>query len=68
MSLISDTLSWLRGNQFIFYLIHLCWIQSGEASNTNYIVFGLTRPELELANDLTRGESATHYTTCAVKA
>jgi len=33
--------------------------QSGEATNTNFIVFGLTRPGLE-------GEPASHYTTDAV--
>ena len=42
-------------------------VLGGKAGNTNYIVFGFTRPEVELANDLTRGEHATHYTICAVK-
>ena len=36
---------------------------SGGATNTNFIVFGLTRWELEP----TRGEHANHYTTNAVE-
>jgi len=34
---------------------------SGEATNTNFIVFGLTRPIYH-----TRGEQTNHYTTAAV--
>ena len=33
-----------------------------EATNTNFIVFGLTRPGLEPTIDHTRGEHANHYT------
>jgi hypothetical protein len=39
----------------------------GEATNTNYIVFGLTQPGLEPTTYSTRGEHANHYTTNAVK-
>jgi hypothetical protein len=34
---------------------------SGEATNTNFIVFGLTRPGLEPMIYLTREEHAYHY-------
>jgi hypothetical protein len=36
---------------------------SGEATNTNFIVFGLTRPRLEPTIYRTQGEHAHHYTT-----
>jgi hypothetical protein len=40
---------------------------NGEATNTNFIVFGLTYiSELELTIYRTRGEHANHYTTDAV--
>jgi hypothetical protein len=39
---------------------------SGEATNTNLIVFGLTRPGLEPTIYHTRGEHANHYATDAV--
>jgi hypothetical protein len=38
----------------------------GEATNTNFIVFGLTWPGLEPTIYNTRGEHANHYTTDAV--
>jgi hypothetical protein len=41
-------------------------LPSGEALNTNFIVFGLTRSELEPTIYHTRGEHANHYTTDAV--
>jgi hypothetical protein len=40
---------------------------SGEATNTNFIVFGLTRPGLKPTIYRTRGEHANHYLTDAVK-
>jgi hypothetical protein len=40
---------------------------SGEAANTNFIVFGLTRPGLEPTIYCTRGEHAKHYTTDSVE-
>jgi hypothetical protein len=39
---------------------------SGEAPNTNFIEFGLTRPGLELTIYHTQGEHANYYTTDAV--
>ena len=39
---------------------------SGEAANTNFIVFGLTRTRREPTRFHTRGEHATHYTTDVV--
>ena len=39
---------------------------SGEAINTIFLVFGLTRPELEIPIYRTRGEHANHYATDAV--
>jgi hypothetical protein len=39
---------------------------SGEATYTNFIVFGLTQPGLEPTIYRTRGEHANHYTTDAV--
>jgi hypothetical protein len=41
-------------------------VLSGEATNTNFIVFGLTRPGLESTIYRTRGEHANHYATDAV--
>ena len=39
---------------------------SGEATNTNFIVFGLTQPGLKSTIYRTRGEHANHYATDAV--
>ena len=39
---------------------------SGEATNTNFIVFGFTRQVLKPTIYRTRGEHANHYTTDAV--
>jgi hypothetical protein len=41
-------------------------VLSEEATNTSFIVFGLTRPGLEPTIYHTRGEHANHYTTDAV--
>jgi hypothetical protein len=50
------------------FALSLQWcVLSGEATNTNCIVFGLTRPRLELTIYRTRGEHANHYTTDAVQ-
>jgi hypothetical protein len=38
-------------------------VLSGEATNTNFIVFGLTRQGIEPTIYRTRGEHANHYTT-----
>ena len=39
---------------------------SGEATNTNFIIFGLTRPGIEPTIYRIRDEHANHYTTSAV--
>jgi hypothetical protein len=41
-------------------------VLSGEAINTIFLVFGLTRPELEITIYCTRGEHSNHYATDAV--
>jgi hypothetical protein len=41
-------------------------VLSGEATTTNFIVFGLIRPGLESTIYRTRGEHANHYVTDAV--
>ena len=43
-----------------------CCVLSGEATQINFIVFGLTRPGLEPTIYHTRGEHANHYATDAV--
>jgi hypothetical protein len=48
---------------------HVCLqtcFSSGEATNTNFIVFGLTRLGLEPTICCTRGKHANHYTTDAI--
>ena len=48
----------------VFALAPYCCVLSGEATNTNFIVFGLlTRPELEPTVYRTQGKHANHYTT-----
>jgi hypothetical protein len=39
---------------------------SGEATNTNFLVFGMTRPGLKSTIYHTRGKHANHYATDAV--
>jgi hypothetical protein len=46
-------------------IVNYC-VLSGEATNTNFIVLGLTRPGFEPTIYRTRGEHANHYTTDAV--
>jgi hypothetical protein len=53
-------------SQPIFALSPLCCVLSGEATNTNVIVLGLTRLGLEPTIYLTRGEDVNHYATDAV--
>jgi hypothetical protein len=50
----------------VFVLSPYYCVLSGEATNTNCIVFGLTRSELEPTTHRTRGEHSNHYTTDAV--
>jgi hypothetical protein len=47
--------------QSVFALSPQCCVLSGEATNTNFIVFGLTRPGLELTTYRIRGEHVNHY-------
>ena len=59
-----DTLFWFRAKpSFLLLLNAAC----GEATNTNFIVFGLTRSGLERTSYCTWGEHANHYTTDAVQ-
>jgi hypothetical protein len=50
-------------SQPVFALSPQCCVLSGEATNTNVIVVGLTRPGLERTIYRTRGEHANNYTT-----
>jgi hypothetical protein len=45
----------------------LLFLLSGEATNTNFIVFGLTRPGLETTTYRNRGKHANYYSTNAVE-
>jgi hypothetical protein len=47
----------------VFALSPLCWVLSGEATNANFIVFGLTWSGLDLTIYRSRGEHANHYKT-----
>ena len=47
MSLHSDTLYCMNPSQKVFVLSPLCCVLNGETLNTNFMVFGLTRPQLE---------------------
>jgi hypothetical protein len=64
MSLHWDTLSWFRPNHYLFLLLNDA-VLSGEATNTNLIVFGLTQPGLEPTIYRIRGEHTNHYRTDA---
>ena len=46
----------------VFVLCPLCCVLSGEATNTNFIVNGLTRLGLEPTIYRTRNKHANHYT------
>ena len=50
-------------SQPVFSLSPQCCVLSGEAANTNLIVFGLFRPGQERTIYRTRGEHANNYTT-----
>ena len=65
MSLNSDTLSWFRANQSLLFLFYAAC--SREATNTNFIVFGLAPTRFQ-TQDLPHsgGEHANHYATDAV--
>jgi hypothetical protein len=53
-------------SQPVFALTPLCCVLSEEATNTNFLVFDLTRPWLKSKIYHTRGEHTNHYTTDAV--
>jgi hypothetical protein len=61
MLLHSNTLLF-RANQSLFLLLNAACF-SGEATNTNFIVFGLIRLGREPTIYRTRDEHANHYTT-----
>jgi hypothetical protein len=50
-------------SQPLFALPPECCVLSGEATNTNFIVFDMTRPRLGPTVYRTRGEQANHYAT-----
>ena len=54
-------------SQPVFVLSDYCCVVSGEATNTNFIIFGLIRSGLEPTIYRTGGEHANHYTTDAVQ-
>jgi len=64
MSLHSSTLFLFRANQSL--LSPSCCVLRGEATNTNFIVFGLTQPGLEPTIYRTRHEHANYNATDAV--
>ena len=61
MSPHPDTLSLFRANQSLPFLLNAACVLSGEATNTNFIDFDLTRSGLEPTICHTRGEHANHY-------
>jgi hypothetical protein len=65
MSPHSDTLPGFRADQ-VFALCPYCCMLSGEATNTNFIVFGLTRSGLKPTIYCTQDKHADHYTTDVV--
>ena len=50
----------------VFALSPYCCVLSGEVTNTNFIVFGLTRSGLEPTIYRTRGDHAIYHTDDAV--
>ena len=64
MSLHSDTLFWFRANQSLLFLLNAACL--AEKQQIAILVFGLTRPRLELTIYRTRDEHANHYATGAV--
>ena len=54
-------------SQPVFVLSPQCCVLCEEATNTNFIIFGLTRPVLEPTIYRTRGEHANYYATDAVE-
>ena len=60
-----DTLFWFRANQSLLFLLNAACLAEKQ-QNTNFIVFGLTRPGLETTIYRTRDKHANHYATDAV--
>jgi hypothetical protein len=60
-----DTLSWFLANQSLLFLHNAACLRE-EATNINFIVFGLTWSELEPTIYHTWGKNANHYTTDVV--
>ena len=53
-------------SQPVITLTNLYCVLSGEATNTNFMIFGLTRPGIEPTIYHIRDEHANHYTTNAI--
>ena len=64
MSLHLDTLFCFRANQFLLFLLNAACL----ATNTNFIVFGLTRPGLKPTIYCTRGEHISKPRSTALEA
>jgi hypothetical protein len=62
IGLHSDTLSWFRANRSLLFLLNAVYVLNGETTNTNVILFSLSRPGFER----TQYQHANHYTTDAV--
>ena len=58
----SDTLSWSRANQSLFFLLN----DASSATNNNFIVFGLTQSGLKPTIYRIQGKHANHYNTDAI--
>jgi hypothetical protein len=63
---VSTNGHYLDSEQNSLALLRECYVLSGEAVDANFIVFGLTRPGLELTIYCTRGEHANQYATDVV--
>ena len=61
MLLHTDTLFWFRADQSLLILLNAVYL--AEKKNTNFIVFGMTRPELESTINRIRSKHANHYAT-----
>jgi hypothetical protein len=51
----------------LLFLPNIACFNNGEATNTNFIVFGLTRPGIKPTTYHTQGKHVNHYATDAVK-
>ena len=55
-----DTLFWFRDDPSLLFLINAAFL-CGEVTNTNFIDYGLTRPQLEPTMYCIRGKCTNHY-------